>query len=121
MAIIKSKVNARSEEFATNSTHMKALVDDLRDKLETIKLGGGQAYQDRHKSRGKLLPRERINALLDPGSPFLELSQFAAYNVYDEDVPAAGIITGVGRVAGQECMIVCNDATVKGGSYYPLT
>jgi len=121
MATIKSKINTRSEEFASNASYMQSLVDDLRDKLETIKLGGGQAYQERHKSRGKLLPRERINALIDPGSPFLELSQLAAYNVYDEDVPAAGIIAGIGRVEGRECMIVANDATVKGGSYYPLT
>ncbi len=121
MGIIKSKINARGEDFSNNAVHMQALVDDLRGKLEAIKLGGGKAYQDRHKSRGKLLPRERINALLDPGSPFLEFSQLAAYNVYDEEVPAAGIITGIGRVAGQECVIVCNDATVKGGSYYPLT
>lgn len=121
MAIIKSKINARSEEFSGNAAHMKALVDDLREKLETIKSGGGHAYQERHKSRGKLLPRERINALIDPGSPFLEMSQLAAYEVYDEEVPAAGIITGIGRVQGLECMIVANDATVKGGSYYPLT
>ncbi len=121
MAIIKSKVNTRSEDFAANTAQMVDLVADLHDKLETIKLGGGEAYQERHKSRGKLLPRERINALLDPGSPFLELSQLAAYEVYGEDVPAAGIIIGIGRVEGQECMIVANDATVKGGSYYPLT
>ncbi len=121
MPIIKSKVNARGEEFAGNAAHMQALVDDLRDKLEAIKLGGGKAYQERHAARGKLLPRERINTLIDPGSPFLELSQLAAFEVYDEEVAAAGIITGIGRVAGQECMIVANDATVKGGSYYPLT
>ncbi|MYM62430.1 carboxyl transferase domain-containing protein [Pseudomaricurvus sp. HS19] len=121
MAIIKSKVNTRSEEFAVNTEHMAAQVNDLRQKLEEIKLGGGEEYQNRHKSRGKLLPRERINHLIDPGSPFLELSQLAAHGVYDEDVPAAGIIAGIGRVEGRECMIVANDATVKGGSYYPLT
>lgn len=121
MAIIQSKINTRSDEFSSNFTHMKVQVDDLREKLEDIKLGGGSDYQQRHTSRGKLLPRERINALLDPGSPFLELSQLAAMNVYGESVPAAGIITGIGRVQGQECMIVVNDATVKGGSYYPLT
>ncbi len=121
MPIIKSKINTRSEEFSNNAAQMKTLVDDLRERLEAIKLGGGKAYQERHASRGKLLPRERINTLIDPGSPFLELSQLAAYEVYDEEVPAAGIITGIGRVAGRECMIVANDATVKGGSYYPLT
>ncbi len=121
MATIKSTINTRSEEFAENAAHARAQVDDLRAKLEAIKLGGGEAYQERHKSRGKLLPRERINTLLDPGAPFLELSQLAAYGVYDEDVPAAGLITGIGRVEGRECMIVANDATVKGGSYYPLT
>ncbi|MGB1310805.1 MAG: carboxyl transferase domain-containing protein [Leucothrix sp.] len=118
---IKSKINARSAEFVANSDAMQSLVDDLAMKLDSIKLGGGEQYQARHKSRGKLLARERIDALLDPGSPFLELSQLAAYEVYEETVNAAGVITGIGRVSGQECMIVANDATVKGGSYYPLT
>lgn len=121
MARIQSKINPRSAEFVENSEHLEAQVKDLCDKLETIKLGGGPEYQARHVSRGKLLPRERINKLLDPGSPFLELSQLAAYEVYDDVVPAAGIIAGIGRVEGQECMIVANDATVKGGSYYPLS
>lgn len=121
MARIQSKINTRSAEFAENSEHLQAQVDDLRDKLNTIKLGGGPEYQARHVARGKLLPRERINKLLDPGAPFLELSQLAAYEVYDDVVPAAGILAGIGRVEGQECMIVANDATVKGGSYYPLT
>nr|WHW29761.1 putative methylcrotonyl-CoA carboxylase carboxyl transferase subunit [uncultured bacterium] len=121
MPIIKSKINSRSEEFNTNAAHMQALVDDLRLQLENIKLGGGEKSRERHLARGKLLPRDRVDALLDPGSPFLELSQLAAMNIYDEDVHAAGIITGIGRVSGQECMIVANDATVKGGSYYPLT
>jgi 3-methylcrotonyl-CoA carboxylase beta subunit len=121
MGKIVSKVNTRSEEFEANREHMQTLVDDLHCKLEAIKLGGGEKYQKRHTSRGKLLARERINALLDPGSPFLELSQLAAFEVYTVEVPAAGIVTGIGRVNGQECMIVANDATVKGGSYYPLT
>ena len=121
MTTIKSKINTRTTEFADNQTHMQEQVDDLHSKLETIKLGGGEKSRERHIGRGKLLPRERVNALLDPGSPFLELSQLAAHDVYGEDVPAAGIITGVGRVNGQECMIVANDATVKGGTYYPLT
>ncbi|WP_372780030.1 carboxyl transferase domain-containing protein [Litorivivens sp.] len=119
--IISSTINPRSEEFEANRQHMQTLVDDLRAKIAQISQGGGEKYQKRHTERGKLLPRERINALLDEGSPFLELSQLAAWEVYEDYVPAAGIITGVGRVAGQECMIVANDATVKGGSYYPLT
>lgn len=121
MAKIISKINIRSEVFSDNRKQMQALVDDLHRKLDTIKLGGGEKYQQRHSSRGKLLARERIDALLDPGTPFLELSQLAAFEVYDQDVPAAGMVTGIGRVSGQECMIVANDATVKGGSYYPLT
>ncbi len=121
MGKMSSKVNARSEEFVINRKHMQVQVDDLRHKLEAIKLGGGEKYQQRHTSRGKLLVRERINGLLDPGSPFLELSQLAAFEVYSAEVPAAGIITGIGRVNGQECMVVANDATVKGGSYFPLT
>jgi 3-methylcrotonyl-CoA carboxylase beta subunit len=100
---------------------MEGLVGDLHERLKEIKKGGGEKYQERHQSRGKLLPRDRINAMIDPGSPFLELSQLAARDVYGENVAAAGIITGIGRVAGQECVIVANDATVKGGSYYPLT
>ena len=100
---------------------MQTQVDDLRSVVDKIRQGGGEKAQERHTARGKLLPRERLNAVLDPGSPFLELSQLAAYEVYEDDVPGAGIITGIGRVAGQECMIFVNDATVKGGTYYPLT
>jgi 3-methylcrotonyl-CoA carboxylase beta subunit len=122
MTVLKSAVNARSEEFRNNADHMEKLVADLKDQIATIKLGGGDRARDRHTGRGKLLPRERIRQLLDIGSPFLELSQLAAYGMYgDEDVPAAGIITGIGRVSGVECVIVANDATVKGGSYYPMT
>jgi 3-methylcrotonyl-CoA carboxylase beta subunit len=121
VAKIISKINVRSPEFIENAAHMQVQVDDLKVKLEQIKLGGGQRSRERHLSRGKLLPRDRVNALLDAGSPFLELSQLAAYEVYDAHVPAAGIITGVGRVGGQECVIVANDATVKGGTYFPLT
>jgi 3-methylcrotonyl-CoA carboxylase beta subunit len=121
VAKIISKINIRSPEFIENTAHMQVQVDDLKIKLEQIKLGGGERSRDRHLSRGKLLPRDRVNALLDAGSPFLELSQLAAYEVYDADVPAAGIITGIGRVGGQECIIVANDATVKGGTYFPLT
>jgi 3-methylcrotonyl-CoA carboxylase beta subunit len=121
MTILQTKVNSRDAAFAANREHMQAQVDDLRGLVQHIKLGGGEKYQQRHKARGKLLPRERLDNLLDDGSPFLELSQLAAYKVYDDEVPAAGIITGIGRVAGQECMIFINDATVKGGTYYPLT
>jgi 3-methylcrotonyl-CoA carboxylase beta subunit len=121
VAKIISKINPRSPEFIENAAHMQLQVDDLKVKLEEIKLGGGERSRERHLSRGKLLPRDRVYALLDPGSAFLELSQLAAYQVYDDNVPAAGIITGIGRVGGQECIIVANDATVKGGTYYPLT
>ncbi len=121
MSIIKSKINARSEEFAANREAMQALVDDLRRRVATVKEGGGEEARARHLARGKLLPRDRIRVLLDVGSPFLELSQLAAHGMYDDQVPAAGIITGIGRVSGRECMIVANDATVKGGTYYPIT
>jgi 3-methylcrotonyl-CoA carboxylase beta subunit len=121
VAKIISKINTRSQDFLDNAAHMQIQVDDLREKLSEIKLGGGERSRERHIGRGKLLPRERVNALLDDGSAFLEFSQLAAYKVYDDNVPSAGIITGIGRVAGQECVIVANDATVKGGTYYPLT
>jgi 3-methylcrotonyl-CoA carboxylase beta subunit len=121
MATIKSKINPNSADFAANAAAMQAQVNDLHRALDRVRQGGGSKACERHTSRGKLLPRERVQGLLDPGSPFLELSALAAHNVYGEDVPAAGIITGIGRVSGQECVIVANDATVKGGSYYPLT
>jgi 3-methylcrotonyl-CoA carboxylase beta subunit len=118
---ITSKINVKSQEFSDNAVHMQAQVDDLKEKIATIKLGGGEKSNKRHTDRGKLLPRERINVLLDEGSPFLEISQLAAWNVYEDYVPAAGVIAGIGRVSGVECIIVANDATVKGGTYYPLT
>ncbi|MCW1936961.1 methylcrotonoyl-CoA carboxylase [Pseudomonas sp. MDMC_285] len=121
MAILHTQINTRSPEFATNQAAMLTQVDELRALLARIHEGGGAKAQERHTSRGKLLPRERINRLLDAGSPFLEIGQLAAHEVYGEDVPAAGVIAGIGRVEGVECMIVANDATVKGGSYYPLT
>lgn len=121
MAKIISKINTRSQEFVDNANAMQTQVNDLQEKLSQVTLGGGDRSRQRHIDRGKLLPRERVNALLDPGSAFLELSQLAAYQVYEDDVPAAGIITGIGRISGQECIIVANDATVKGGTYYPLT
>ena len=121
MPALKSKLNAKSKEFADNATAMKALVDDLNAKMLTIAEGGGTERQNKHTARGKLLPRERVRKLLDVGSPFLELSQFAAYGMYDDQVPSAGMITGIGLVNGQECLIVANDATVKGGTYFPET
>ena len=121
MAVINSKINTKSSDYENNYQSMQAVVDNLKSTLDSIAKGGGEKACQRHINRGKLLPRERVQALLDPGSPFLELSPLAAHNVYAEDVPAAGIISGIGRVSGQECVIVANDATVKGGSYYPLT
>lgn len=121
MPVLHTKINTRSDEFRRNEAAMREAVADLHDKVATIALGGGNDYQQRHLSLGKLLPRERINVLLDEGSPFLELSQLAAYKVYNDDIPAAGIISGIGRINGVECMVIANDATVKGGSYFPLT
>src|ERR1700757_888559 len=121
MPIIETKLNPRSDDFRTNAAALEALVDDLREKIGKLALGGGPAARDKHVSRGKLLPRDRIAPLLDPGTPFLELSQLAAFGMYHDDAPGAGVITGIGRIAGQECVIVCNDATVKGGTYYPVT
>ena len=121
MPVIQSQTNPRSAEFKANAEAMQALVDDLRAKMKIIADGGGAKANEKHTARGKLLPRDRVRQLLDIGSPFLELSQFAAWDMYGTSVPAAGIICGIGRVAGRECMIVCNDATVKGGTYFPLT
>src|ERR1044071_2681800 len=121
MPIIRSSIDRRSEAFRANEQAMRAVVADLKDKSAAIALGGDESSRQRHLSRGKLLARERIRLLLDPGSPFLELSAFAAYEMYDGAVPAAGIVTGIGRIAGSECVVVANDATVKGGTYYPMT
>src|SRR5512147_1649915 len=121
MPVIESRLDPRDATFARNRDAMAALVADLRSTVAAIEKGGGEAASAKHVARGKLLPRERVRALLDPGSPFLELSQLAAYGMYDGTIASAGIITGVGRVSGRECVIVCNDATVKGGTYYPLT
>ena len=121
MAVIESTLNTRSDEFRSNRQAMEALVADLRERLAAVALGGGKAARARHVSRGKLLPRERVEMLLDPGTPFLEFSQLAANGLYHGDAPGAGIITGIGRIAGRECLIICNDATVKGGTYYPIT
>ena len=121
MSLIKSKVDTRSESYEKNWELMASLVADLHQKIDHISQGGGEKSRNKHLARGKLLPRDRIDHLIDPGSPFLEFSQLAANEVYEDNIPAAGIITGIGRVNGQECLIIANDATVKGGTYYPLT
>jgi 3-methylcrotonyl-CoA carboxylase beta subunit len=121
MNILKSKINPKSDEFISNAEIMQAEVDKLTDLLNTIKLGGGEVSVLRHESRGKMFVRDRIHHLLDEGSPFLELAPLAAHDVYGEHVPAAGCVGGIGMVSGRECVIIANDATVKGGSYYPLT
>lgn len=121
MSRIHSRLDTASPDYLANRSAMQGLIEDLHARLEEIAQGGGAANNARHQARGKLLPRERIDRLLDPGSPFLELSALAAWQVYDEPVPAAGILTGIGRVSGRLCMLVVNDATVKGGTYYPLT
>ena len=121
MATIKSTINKQSDDFRTNYTAMKALAEHLQQTLTQIQLGGQESARQRHLKHGKLLPRARIDALLDPGSPFLELSPLAAYQLYEEEVAAGGLICGIGRIMGQECMVVANDATVKGGTYYPIT
>ncbi|XP_065761615.1 methylcrotonoyl-CoA carboxylase beta chain, mitochondrial [Muntiacus reevesi] len=122
VASLGTPPDSSSAIYQENYEQMKALVNQLHERAQNIRLGGGEKARARHISRGKLLPRERVDNLIDPGSPFLELSQFAGYQLYgDEEVPAGGVITGIGRVSGIECMIVANDATVKGGSYYPVT
>ncbi|MDO9285611.1 MAG: carboxyl transferase domain-containing protein, partial [Aquabacterium sp.] len=130
MAHLQSKLNPRSEAFRDNAAAMRTLVDDLNAKLQRIGEGGGAEARAKHLGRGKLLPRERVERLLDPDTPFLEIAPLAALGMYPEKdrsgntadaAPCAGMIAGIGRVAGIECLIVCNDATVKGGTYYPLT
>lgn len=121
MTQIISQLNPASSTYKENSLAMLQLVEQLENTVKKIALGGNEKARKRHLNHGKLLPRERIHQLLDPGSYFLELSQLAAFEVYKDDVPAAGIITGIGKVSGLECVIVANDATVKGGTYYPLT
>jgi 3-methylcrotonyl-CoA carboxylase beta subunit len=118
---LRSHADPASDAFTRNYAENTALAAELRKKLEQVRLGGPEQSRERHTARGKLLPRDRVDTLLDPGSPFLELSPLAADGLYDGDAPAAGIITGVGRVSGRECVIVANDATVKGGTYYPVT
>jgi 3-methylcrotonyl-CoA carboxylase beta subunit len=119
--VLDGDVDKSSPEFKNNAEAMGKLVTKLRETVSKIKLGGGAKLNERHVSRGKMLVRDRIDTLLDPGSPFLELSQLAGHNLNEDYVPAGGIITGIGRVMGSECMIVGNDPTVKGGTYYPIT
>jgi 3-methylcrotonyl-CoA carboxylase beta subunit len=121
MPQIRTRIDPGAPGFAANAAHMRNLVDDLRAKVHAVAQGGGSQARERHVARGKLLPRDRVKALLDPGSPFLEFSQLAAFGMYNDDAPCAGIITGIGRVHATEIVVVANDATVKGGTYYPIT
>src|ERR1700712_2533013 len=118
---LRSSIDPASSEFAHNAEAMRALVAELRDKLAGVAGGGGEASRARHTGPGKMLARQRVDLLLDPGTAFLELSPLAAYGLYGGDVHSASVITGVGRVSGRECVIVANDATIKGGTYYPMT
>ena len=119
--VITTTIERRGEEFRANQAFMEALVAELRQRQALTAQGGSEAARARHVGRGKLLPRDRVETLLDPGTPFLEFSQLAAGGLYDGEAPGAGLITGIGRIHGRECLIVCNDATVKGGTYYPMT
>jgi 3-methylcrotonyl-CoA carboxylase beta subunit len=119
--VLSTTLNLDSPEAQARAAHNRALAAELRERVAVVALGGDQKSRDRHTSRGKLLPRDRVERLLDPGSPLLELGQLAAFGKYGENIPGAGIITAIGRVSGRQCMIVCNDATVKGGTYYPTT
>ena len=121
MPVLKSKLDPASSAYATNAAAMDELLDELREKTARAALGGSERSRERHIGRGKLLPRERVERLLDPGTPFLEIGALAANGMYGDEISGAGLIAGVGRVEGRECMIVCNDATVKGGTYYPMT
>ena len=121
MDIIESRIDTADPAFRSNAERMQQLVTEHRERIELVRRGGGASYLERHRAQGKMPVRERVEKLLDPSSPFLELSPLAAWEVYDDAVPAAGMVTGIGRVSGREVMIVANDATVKGGTYYPLT
>src|SRR6266498_246523 len=121
METLSSSIDSSSPEFKQNSEHHKGLANELKERLTRVREGGGEKYRKRQEEQGKLFVRERIERLLDPGSPFLEMSPLAAWDLYDNHAPAAGIVTGVGRVSGREVMVVANDATVKGGTYYPVT
>ena len=118
---LSTRVNRTDSEYLKRQEHNQSLIATLRERLNTASQGGGGKYVDRHRGRGKLLPRERIERIIDPGTAFLELSPLAAHELYDGRAHSAGIVTGVGLVHGRECLFVANDATVKGGSYYPMT
>src|SRR6187455_3303948 len=119
--ILSSQLDPTSPEARVRAAHNRALAEELRTRVAAAALGGPEASRERHTARGKLLPRERVERLLDPGAPFLEIGQLVANGLYGDEVPGAGMIAGIGRVSGRQCMIVANDATVKGGTYYPLT
>src|SRR5437762_3823569 len=118
---LHSSIDPTSSDFASNAQAMRALVADLRDRLDQVAGGGGETSRNRHTARGKMLARERVDLLVDPGTAFMELSPLAAYGLYGGDVHSASVVTGVGRISGRECVIVANDATIKGGTYYPMT
>ncbi|ARS68694.1 carboxyl transferase domain-containing protein [Sinorhizobium meliloti] len=121
MTVLRSHISPSSEEFKANRAAMTEAIATIEDAVRLAAAGGGETARERHVSRGKLLPRDRLATLIDPGTPFLEVGATAAYGMYNDDAPGAGLITGIGRISGRECMIVCNDPTVKGGTYYPLT
>ncbi|HEX2652394.1 MAG TPA: carboxyl transferase domain-containing protein, partial [Xanthobacteraceae bacterium] len=121
MAQIASLIDTKAQEFQANAAQMRALVDDLMQRRNEAAQGGPPKARERHQARGKLLPRERVMHLIDPGSPFLEMSPLAAGGMYEDAIHGAGLITGIGRIEGRECMVVCNDSTIKGGTYYPMT
>src|SRR5436305_9051744 len=121
MESLQTHLDSSSDDFKQNAARLQSLVDELNGRLAAARLGGGPKYLERHRQQGKVPPRDRLAALLDPDTPFLELSSLAANGMYDDEAPAAGLVTGVGRVQGRECMIVANDATVKGGTYFPMT
>ena len=121
MPTLVTGIEPNSAQFLANAERNRALVQDLQTRIARAALGGGEKAREKHLSRGKLLPRDRVMRLLDPGSPFLEVGALAANGMYNDEAPGAGIIAGVGRVSGREVMIVANDATVKGGAYFPMT
>src|SRR5258706_5610042 len=121
MDILETQIDSQDSSFRENAAFHRVLADELRQRLAQVRQGGGEKYQQRHAEQGKLFVRERIDKLIDPGSSFLEIAPLAAWDMYEGDAPGAGIVTGIARVSGRECMIVANDATVKGGTYYPIT
>src|SRR5258707_10028274 len=117
MDILETRINPHDERFQANAAHHRGLAAELRERLALVRQGGGEKYRQRHTEQGKLFVRDRVDRLLDPGSPFLEIAPLAAWELYDGDAASAGIVTGIGRVSGRECLIIANDATVKGGAY----